>query len=775
MNITNILKQKKITQDLEERIKQSIEATTTYLRAVNPDDAAIEAFEKATQQAKQEQRKNITFKYPTRTVQEADIDHHRKIHEQEIAYKQELQQWNDARRAEANQRIAPPGEGEVQENRQEQQAPIYIKPTSNVIKIGDAYTELKLQREFNRDTMAYEWVRQDTEILERPENNDIVMEDNSIAYENKEKTKVDWETTLQNLKHNGEKLGYSKTHFLKCLLRIMNQNEDDLYLTYKDETCPEKIANSLLARYIGMNKKKLFENKLKALTRTKGQPLREVMCQADVLADRILYKCKDPQEKAYRKYQIMLDALKSFSSEDMGKELMQALRGSAISGERPNIEDLIDTVEVAEKVNENSKPDRDKTFMNDKTSERCEIFTLGTQEASKYNNRPRSEETSRSLERAIEQTKEMSIRGREERRKSDQTKEYGLFKNREKSYDRDNQSKERKHQNERQSRINGPRERLRTSERYPSRDRRETSQTRTFHRERNYSNEGRGRNSEESRNRTYERDNRQDYRRQNENYNRRDRSRDTQNRQDYRSYERGNRDTYGSRSEGDRSNTWYRNGSEQRDREENKDNSRQSERQRYRENSRTRENTRFRDNSRSGDRFRPETRVRDNSRSGEYQRSRDKSWSRDNPRYREYSRSRDNQRTRDSSNNYRERTGDNTRQNKSFRSQSRERNSWRTVPQHKRNLEGVEFPPKTLMDLTVRFCVKCHNTLEEHYPWDCKLYRYWSNSPCDICYNGQHKSKECRKNPNRVDAFTVMLENTQPQKNDQMKTNYNPF
>ena len=136
MNITNILKQKKITQDLEERIKQSIEATTTYLRAVNPDDAAIEAFEKATQQAKQEQRKNITFKYPTRTVQEADIDHHRKIHEQEIAYKQELQQWNDARRAEANQRIAPPGEGEVQENRQEQQAPIYIKPTSNVIKIA---------------------------------------------------------------------------------------------------------------------------------------------------------------------------------------------------------------------------------------------------------------------------------------------------------------------------------------------------------------------------------------------------------------------------------------------------------------------------------------------------------------------------------------------------------------------------------------------------------------------------------------------------------------
>ena len=28
-----------------------------------------------------------------------------------------------------------------------------------------------------------------------------------------------------------------------------------------------------------------------------------------------------------------------------------------------------------------------------------------------------------------------------------------------------------------------------------------------------------------------------------------------------------------------------------------------------------------------------------------------------------------------------------------------------TVPPHKRNLEGVEFPPKTQMDLSVQFCV----------------------------------------------------------------------
>ena len=760
MNISNILKQKKITQDLEEKIRQSIEATSTYLRTVNQgNEEAIEAFEKATHQTKQEEGKKITFKYPTKTVQEADIDHHRRIHEHELAYKQELQQWNERQRAQ-NQRVNPPGVDIVEDEgarRNEQQPPTYIKPTSNVIKIGDAYIELKLERELNRDTMTYEWVRQDSEILERPENGDITMEDNSISYENKEKTKIDWEQTLQNLKDNGEKLGYSKKHYLKCLLRIMNQNEDDLYLTYKEETCPEKIANSLLSRYIGRNKKKLFENKLKALTRTKGQPIREIMCQADVLADRILHKCKDPQEKAYRKHQIMMDALKSFSSDENAQGLMQALRGSALSGERPNIEDLIDTVEMAERVNESSRPDKDKTFMNEKTVEKCEIFTVNTEGASNHNTRPRSQETSNSLERAIQQTKEMSIRGREERKNPrEQNKEYGLFRSRERSYDRNNQSRERRTQNDRQSRISGPRERLqRTPDRYPSRDRytRDNSQTRSYNRERNYSDERKGRNYEENRSKTYERNsNRPDYS-SHRSRDREGRSRDTprrdwrdqnQTREEYRPYDKGNREAFGSRYEGDRSNTRYRNNSEQRDNARHRDDSRTREYNRQRNDSRSRENNRFRDNSRSED----------------------------NPRYRDYSRNRENPRTRDSSNNYR---GGNREHPRNFRSQSRDRNTWKTVPQHKRNLEGVEFPPKTLMDLTVRFCVKCHNTLEEHYPWDCKLYRYWSNSPCDICYNGQHKSKECRKNPNRVDAFTMMLENTKSQNTDQMKSTYTPF
>ena len=170
MNISNILKQKKITQELEEKIKQSIDATSAYLRTVNQGNAneeAIETFEKATQQTRQEEKKKITFKYPTKTVQEADIDHHRRIHEQEVAYKQELQQWNERNRA-GNQRVAPPGEDQEERRHEHQQPPTYIKPTSNVIKTGDTYMELKLERQLNRETMAFEWIRQETEILERP-------------------------------------------------------------------------------------------------------------------------------------------------------------------------------------------------------------------------------------------------------------------------------------------------------------------------------------------------------------------------------------------------------------------------------------------------------------------------------------------------------------------------------------------------------------------------------------------------------------------------------
>ena len=123
----------------------------------------------------------------------------------------------------------------------------------------------------------------------------------------------------------------------------------------------------------------MLENKLKTLTRKTGESIREVMCQADSLIDRILDKCK-PEEKAFRKYQLMIDALKSFTSEDNSKELVIALKESALTEERPDICELINAVELAEKVNETSRPSNDRTFMNERTLEKCEIFAVNPEE-----------------------------------------------------------------------------------------------------------------------------------------------------------------------------------------------------------------------------------------------------------------------------------------------------------------------------------------------------------------------------------------------------------
>ena len=764
MFISNILKQNRANKELQDRLRQNIESTATLLRTVDSDNqntAAIEAYEEVNKINKEDRKKLITFTYPEKTVKNADIDHHRRVHEAEVTFRQELAQWND-RLFTASQadREARPIEVDVEDGAQAVATgsrvriadckPTFIKPAETVVKVGDTHFEIKLERELNPTTRAYEWKRQDMEILERPEPNDVNMEDSCITFENKEKSKIDWESTLKDIKEYGEQLGYSKKHYLRCLLRIMGQHNDDLFLTYKEEEDPEKIANSLLAKYIGVNKKKLFENKLKTLTRVRGQSIRDVMTQADILADRILHKCKDPQEKAFRKHQIMLDALKSFCSEENAKELIQALKGSSLSGERADIAELIDTIEIAEKVNEHSKPTRDMVFMSDKTAEKCEIFTVNT---GKTNT---ASDGARALEDTIQRTKELSLRGREERKRQNSQERYrndqnqrarnennrGRSKetgNRRDDSNKRNQSRERAnrsdYRNDRDWSRNrsNPRERLRENQ---SKDRswndrnRDNRSERNFSRERNSRERGYSRERENTRN--WNRDDRRDsngwstgatnsktesFRRTNKQYTDRDRGRDN-------SYNRGEQ----SKSSN------YRGREDSRNRQRNRDDSRNS--QRNRDDSRNRQWNREPSKSRQE--------------GGDYSRYR--------------------QRSRDDSRN---RQGG--REGARYRSQSRD-SIRRTVPIHKRNLEGVEFPPHTQMDLTVRFCVKCHNTLEQHYPWDCKLYRYWSNTPCEICYNGQHRSKECRKNPNRVDAFTVMLEHMQiPNTEKTTKPSFSPF
>ena len=750
MFISNILKQNRANKELQDRLTQNIESTATLLRAVdseNQNTAAIESYEEVNKIKKAQRQKLITFTYPQKTVKEADIDHHRRVHEAEVTFRQELTQWNDrlftANQADRDSRpIDGQEEGAVAAGSRVRIAdckPTFIKPAETVVKIGDTHFEIKLERQLNPETERYEWRRQDMETLERPEPNDVNMEDSCITYENKEKSKIDWESTLKNIKEYGEQLGYSKRHYLRCLLRIMGQNNDDLFLTYKEEEDPEKIANSLLAKYIGVNKKKLFENKLKTLTRVKGQSIRDVMTQADILADRILQNCRDPQEKAFRKHQIMLDALKSFCSEENAKELVQALKGSSLSGERADIAELIDTIEIAEKVNESSKPTRDMVFMNDKTAEKCEIFTLNTGKGNT------ASDGTRALEDTIQKTKELSLRGREERKRQNSHERYKID-NRQVS----NRGRSREHRRGES-----------TNQRSQSRD------SRMNHRnDRDWSKNRNPRDRDGYRNR----DNRSDRNFSRENSRERGYSKERDTSRNWRRDDRRDSSGWNNGATNSRTENFRRTNNTDRDRRRDNSNSRweQSKSSNHRGSDDSRNSQRNRDDSRNNQRHRDDSRnsqrPRDDSRNRQWNRefSRSRQGSGDYPRYRQGSR--DDSRNRQ--------TG---REGARYRSQSRD-SSRRTVPKHKRNLEGVEFPPHTQMDLTVRFCVKCHNTLEQHYPWDCKLYRYWSNTPCEICYNGQHRSKECRKNPNRVDAFTVMLEHMQvPNTENTTKPSYSPF
>ena len=160
MFISNILKQNRANKELQDRLKQNIESTATLLRAVdseNQNTQAIENYEEVNKIKKEDRKKLISFTYPEKTVKSADIDHHRRVHEAEVTFRQELTQWND-RLFTANQadRASRPIDGQ-EEGAQAVAAssrvriadckPTFIKPAETVVKVGDTHFEIKLERE----------------------------------------------------------------------------------------------------------------------------------------------------------------------------------------------------------------------------------------------------------------------------------------------------------------------------------------------------------------------------------------------------------------------------------------------------------------------------------------------------------------------------------------------------------------------------------------------------------------------------------------------------
>ena len=776
MSISNIIKHNRATKELKERLANNIQSTSDLVKAILPEDLinehetqineALQNYESQNQRQDTEKKNTITFKYPEKTLQQAELDYCRTVREAELEFGRVYAAWNEQMYTAHQERVGE-RDGAV---RIQAEKPYYIAPADTVVKVGQTHFELQFVTRRNPTTQNMEIQNQSMEILERRETNDINMEDNCIKYEGKDKTAIDWETTLQELKEEGEKLGYGKHHFLKCLLRILSQHDLNLFEILKMEKDPEKIANNLLAKYKTINKKRVFENMLKALTRKRGQSIREVMCQADSLTDRILVRCKTPEERAFRKYQLMLDALKSFSSEENAKELVMALKGSALTGERPEMHELIDTVELAERINESSRPTKDQTFMNEGTVETCEIFAVNPGEGCNNYTRPRMEFPNRSaqhhygtrsrskeniennIDNVIRKIDEMNLRGRSQDRK-------------ERSNDRSNGSSS---PTRNQSNWRGRtqiREDRRHRERGSSQDQYEGAR-RSWSSDRNRGGPGHS---------SVERIRRQD--RNNGSQNRqngpRERLRESYGNRTY-SRERSNDRSYRDRRySGDRYN-YNRNERYQAGRDQSRD-----------------RNGQTAAGGQSGERWSQQRGLQSYNRRDHIQSADSNSRYRNDRRqsgerhdnYREQSRERYGDNRRQSGNRYGYRSRERSRQGRERydqrqRSQSKEAyKDRRIVPFSKRNLEGIEFPLIQQMDLSSKYCVKCMNSIEEHYPWDCKLFRYYSPTPCDICYNGQHRAKECRKNPNRVDAFSIMLEGTQTTAAGALKQEptYSPF
>ena len=387
MFISNILKQNKATKEIKDKLENNIQKTSDLVRAILPEEVinanedqikeALHNFETQNQTKDTEKETKISFKYPEKTLQQAELDYCRKVKDAELEFGREYTTWNQQMYTAHQQ--SERADDQNSEIRIQTKKPYYMAPSQTVVKVGQTHFELQFETRRNPLTNNMEILSQSMEILERRDTNDIKMEDNCIKYEGTDKKTIDWETTLLELKAEGQNLGYSKNHFLKCLLRILSQHDSNRFEILKMENDPEIVANNLMAKYRSINKKKMLENKLKTLTRKTGESIREVMCQADSLTDRILAKCK-PEEKAFRKYQLMIDALKSFTSEDNSKELVIALKESALTEERPDICELINAVELAEKVNETSRPSNDRTFMNERTLEKCEIFAVNPEE-----------------------------------------------------------------------------------------------------------------------------------------------------------------------------------------------------------------------------------------------------------------------------------------------------------------------------------------------------------------------------------------------------------
>ena len=104
MHLSRILQEERKSRQLEEQLRKNIQNTSTLVKAILPQDilnenqerieGALQQYEEQGQKKEREKEKKINFKYPEKTTNEAELEYHKRVQEEETTYRKEYDVWN---------------------------------------------------------------------------------------------------------------------------------------------------------------------------------------------------------------------------------------------------------------------------------------------------------------------------------------------------------------------------------------------------------------------------------------------------------------------------------------------------------------------------------------------------------------------------------------------------------------------------------------------------------------------------------------------------------
>ena len=185
----------------------------------------------------------------------------------------------------------------------------------------------------------------------------------NLVFVDSEKTLVDWESTLANLKIYVVQNGYSEKMVKSALLnmiRSVNNSDGEFY----SNMSANEIARHLIKSSMRVDKTLVYKAQLFKVERTPGQPLSYAMERVRRLLDKI-----HPGPENWKlKESKLLTALLSFTddkiSSDLGKEIKKR-RDNNIELDIDNLQDLVMKLEVRENIYPNQNLRYGRKFTND--------------------------------------------------------------------------------------------------------------------------------------------------------------------------------------------------------------------------------------------------------------------------------------------------------------------------------------------------------------------------------------------------------------------------